>query len=309
MQSITYPNSGGTVSASYADLTAAPNMPTATAGLAAAINRPSGLTDWNGVTVQTYAYLGLSQVVQLADPQVNLALSYINRGNPPTNTPPSNTSAYIAGGDKYTGLDRFSRVDEQAWSTIGGDHGPTTSYAVQLQYGYNQDSLPTYQLDVKNPAFTEIFHYDTSNRLDLYELGTIDPTTGLLTLNPDTNIPNEQNWTYDLQGNKIGGSFGNNNQTINYNSENQAISGGTYANSGNETQSSLSTDGSTSSYVYDAAEQRLVSSYVTGKLRAGTSVHDIHDDDYTLDALGNRIQIDSSDAIVATLLIHYLHRR
>src|SRR6202035_5326572 len=72
------------------------------AGIDATISRISTIVDYAGSDsgrVAAYTYLGVSTIVQEAEPQINTELTYINQSG--------DTHSITDGGDRYTGLDRF----------------------------------------------------------------------------------------------------------------------------------------------------------------------------------------------------------
>jgi hypothetical protein len=73
-------------------------------GIDTTISRISTIADDAG-TDAAYTYLGLSTIVQEAEPQISTDLTYIQQSG--------DTLSSSDGGDRYTGLDRFGRVIDQ----------------------------------------------------------------------------------------------------------------------------------------------------------------------------------------------------
>jgi hypothetical protein len=83
---------------------AAPTGATYASGVDNTVSRVTSLSDGGGTTLESYSYLGLGTVAQETRPQTGVNLSYIIPGGNPD------------GGDHYTGLDRFGRVDQQLFN-------------------------------------------------------------------------------------------------------------------------------------------------------------------------------------------------
>jgi hypothetical protein len=97
-------------------------------GLDSAISRVSALADDStGTILESYAYLGLSTIVERDHPQTGVDLSYLQQ--------PGDTSTNTDGGDIYTGLDRFGRVIDQNWVNTST---PTPTATDRFQYAYDR---------------------------------------------------------------------------------------------------------------------------------------------------------------------------
>ena len=180
--SVTYPN-GRVVYYSYNDAGD-------TAGVSAAINRVSaicsaatrGTSDANVIAAYTYVGAGHAYAVTYPTPQ--LGLTYGNAS---------------VGATAFPGWDPFGRVATQAWSTPTGydaiaGAGPTFS----LSYGYDRDGNRLYAANGAYPGASQVYAYDTLNRLAQYKAGLIN--TG----NTDTQAfwtRSGQRWTLDATGN------------------------------------------------------------------------------------------------------------
>jgi RHS repeat-associated protein len=177
-------------------------------GLDDSISRLSSISDSTGV-LESYTYLGLGTVVGRAHPQNGVNLTYI-----------SPTGATSDAGDKYTGLDRFGRVDEQLWLN-------TITATDDFQYTYDRNSNVLSKNNLVNPAFNEQYTYDNNNQL----------TTR-------TRSTQTEGWGYDAQGNWDVGKANAQNEYTSF----PGVATPAYDNNGN-----LTTDPTTgNSYVYDA---------------------------------------------------------
>ena len=161
----TYTMSGsyGTSSTSGSAMTATP------IDLDETIGRVDGLEDGNGSTAGTvlvgYSYLGLSTIVE-EDQGNGDTLSYLDQYT--TGTLPISGSI-TSGGDIYTGLDRFGRVQDQYWFNSSG--GTLARY----QYGYDADSNVLYMNDMtpSGSASSQVYTYDALDRLTSFKRGTL----------------------------------------------------------------------------------------------------------------------------------------
>jgi RHS repeat-associated protein len=237
------------------------------------ISRLTSLSDGTG-TLESYAYLGLGDVVQRSYPQPQVNLTYITPGGSGD------------GGDQYTGLDRFGRVVDQWWAPSGGGT-PTDRFL----YGYDRNSNRQYRTNEVNHAFDELYHangvvdtydgsgnlvataYDRLNQLGQFARGALNATKDTI-----ASPSRSQNWSLDALGNWSSVSTNGTAQTRGHNQQNQitSISGqGTpiYDNNGNTT-----TDETGKTLVFDAWN-RLVD------VKNGSVVVAA----YAFDALGRRI--------------------
>ena len=88
-------------------------------------------------------------------------------------------------GDVYTGLDRFGRVVDQAWTTICHPDWD----AEPFQYTYDRNGNRLSRVNAFSAAFSETYSYDALNQLQSFARGTTSsPTT-------------TQGWEFDALGN------------------------------------------------------------------------------------------------------------
>ena len=238
-------------------------------GLDGDISRVSGISDASGTGAgndQSYLYLGLDTIVQATDGN-GTALSYIKQ--------PGESSAPTDGGDQYTGLDRFGRVDDQNWVNLST--GVSTD---RFQYGYDADGNVLYKNNLVNSSFSELYHangvatnssYDNLNRLTNFARGTLSSSgNNGTTLDQVTSPSTTNNWNLDAVGNWTATGS----QTRTFNAQNQitGISGlttPTYDNNGNMTK-----DQAGNTYTFNAWNQ-------IAKVNGAYT--------YTYDALGRRV--------------------
>lgn len=168
--SMTYPN-GRVLSYNYAS------------GLDDRISRLSSLSDSSG-TLETYTYLGLNTVVQRAQPEPGIELTYLKQGN--------ESAEASDGGDQYTGLDRFGRVVDQRW--LQSNSGVLKD---RFQYGYDRDSNRLFGRNLVAASFSELYGYDDLNQLTNFERGTLTETNDAI-----SGMPSRiQSWQFDSLGN------------------------------------------------------------------------------------------------------------
>jgi RHS repeat-associated protein len=125
-------------------------------GLDAAISRLSRLSN-GATTLESYRYLGASQVVERARPEVGITLSMISQNGTTGD-----------GGDQYTGLDRFGRLVDQRWFSGSG------SGAVDVdRYGYTYDrnSNRLTRSNALQIGLSESYSYDGLNQLTNFDRG------------------------------------------------------------------------------------------------------------------------------------------
>jgi RHS repeat-associated protein len=231
-------------------------------GLDTAISRIRAIADDQGSAagvVAAYAYLGLNTIMQEVEPQANVELTYIQV--------PGDTHAIADGGDRYTGLDRFGRVIDQAYYvTTSPPSAP--AFLDRIQYGYDRDGNVLYANNLVNGAFSELYHassmtagdnnsaYDPLNRITSFSRGTLtssgnngstlDTITGA-NLNSTSGVPNTNSWNLDALGNWNSG----NGQSNTFNSQNEETTNGSntlaYDNAGD-----MTTDEQGNTYGYDA---------------------------------------------------------
>jgi RHS repeat-associated protein len=250
--SMTYPN-GRVLNYNYS------------AGLDNSISRLSSISD-NSATLESYTYLGLSTVVQRSHPQTGINLTYI-----------SSTGSTGDAGDKYTGLDRFGRIVEQAW-----ENSSASVVTDDFKYGYDRNGNALYRINMLNAAFDEIYHangsgngYDGFDQIQAFSRGVLNSTNDAIS-NPDRT----QGYTADAIGNLANVNTNGTDQTRTVNSQNEltSVQGATapaYDHDGN-----LTTDETGQTYVWDAWNR-----LVAVKSGSGTVI-----ESYAFDALNRRIQ-------------------
>jgi hypothetical protein len=117
--------SGGTMNNSRLTTLTYPNGRALTydysSGINDAISRLSSITD--GVTLESYDYLGAGTVVRRGHVEPGVDLTYIKQTGEPNGD----------AGDQYIGLDRFGRIVDQRWRT-------STTEIDRYQYGYDRNS-------------------------------------------------------------------------------------------------------------------------------------------------------------------------
>ena len=189
-------------------------------GLNDVISRLDNLSNGTTQTLEAYAYLGLSTVVDRMHPQDGIDLTYIKKIGE------SNGDA----GDQYIGLDRFGRVVDQRWLASGSG-----SDVDRYQYTYDRDGNVASKVNTLDSALDETYTYDGLNRLTA------------TTRNGTSN--NYQSFALNALGSMTGLTNGTNSAlTQSYNSQNQLIGFSTangnsvtiaYDNNGNTTTDDL----------------------------------------------------------------------
>ena len=240
------------------------------------IGRADGIQDGAGSDVgmklASYSYLGLSTIVQQVETtssSTSITLSYINQSGDSYNLP---TGTATSGGDQYTGLDRFGRVDDQFWFNRAG--GTIARY----QYGYDNDGNVLFKDDLTpgGSDHSAVYTYDALDRLETYTEGTFNTSTSSIT---GTTLATET-WGLDTFGNwdvlTVNGTPED--STINSQNEltafNSNASNQAFDNNGNELSGSTG-----QKYTYNAWNE-MASATVSGV-----------ETEYTYDALGRRITI------------------
>ena len=231
-------------------------------GIDATISRVSYIADDAGSSaghVAEYTYLGLSAIVVENEPEAGVELTCIQV--------PGDTSYNSDGGDRYTGLDRFGRVIDQAYYVTASPPS-TPAFTDRLQYGYDRDNNVLYAKNLVNSSFSELYHansaatgdnntaYDPLSRITSFRRGTLtssgNNSSSLDTitsgnLNSTTSVPNTNSWNLDALGNWASGNGSSNT----FNSQNQETANGShtlaYDNAG-----SMTTDEQGNTYVWDA---------------------------------------------------------
>jgi RHS repeat-associated protein len=224
------------------------------AGLDNSISRLSSISD-NSATLESYTYLGLSTVVQRSHPQTGINLTYI-----------SPTGSTGDAGDKYTGLDRFGRIVEQAWQ-----NSSASVVTDDFKYGYDRNGNALYRINMLNAAFDELYHangpsngYDGYNQIVAFARGVLNSTNDTI-----SNPSRTQTYNYDAIGNP-GPANAQNELTISI-----------YDNNGN-----MTTDETGQHYVWDAWNRLVAVRASNGPPTAS----------YAFDGLGRRIQETISGA-------------
>jgi hypothetical protein len=154
-------------------------------GLDDSISRLSSLSDTSG-TLESYAYLGLSTLVSRTRPTANQTLSYI--------------SATTTGdaGDQYVGLSRFGQIIDQNWSTL--DSTPVS--LDRFVYGYDRDGKSLYKQNMVSSADSELYTYDSLNRLATFARGTLEDSNSDGVPDAIDGTPSaQQTFTMDALGN------------------------------------------------------------------------------------------------------------
>ncbi|MEI6505371.1 MAG: RHS repeat-associated core domain-containing protein [Planctomycetota bacterium] len=211
---ITYPD-GYAVNYAYSGIDSAFSRPTSLSGLRA------GAT--TAVPLETFKYLGAGPVIERSRPEVNVTLSMMNFNG-----------ATGDAGDKYTGLDRFSRVVEQRWAK-----GTTATATVLDHYAYTYDrnSNRLTRSNALAAAFSETYSYDALNQLQSFTVASGTTTS--------------QQWQFDALGNwtSVTTNGVNQNRTANAQNELTQVGGSSlaYSQTGN-----LTTDAQGRTLAYDA---------------------------------------------------------
>ena len=254
-------------------------------GIDSTISRISTIVDSGGTdagTVAAYTYLGLSTIVQESQPQINTELTYINQSG--------DAHALTDGGDRYTGLDRFGRVDDQWYLNTS-----TSATLDRLQYGYDRGGNVLYENNLVNGSFSELYHansgtsgdnnsaYDPLSRLTGFRRGTLTSsgnngatldTITTANLNSTASVPNQNSWSLDALGNWNSGAGLSNT----FNSQNEETANGsntlTYDNDGN-----MTTDQAGNKYTWDAWGHAV---------RIASSAN-VTEEVFTYDALGRAV--------------------
>jgi YD repeat-containing protein len=175
-------------------------------GLDDRISRLSSLSD-SSATLEGYAYLGLDTVVSRSHPQTGVNQTYVIAGG--------NTD----GGDQYTGLDRFGRVEEDRWVNPN-----TNTVTDDFLYTYDRDGNRLTASNALASSLSQQFTYDNLNQLATFTQGS-----------------HTQSWNLDAVGNWSSFTNDGSTQSRSFNNQNQltAISGATtptYDNNGNTTK-------------------------------------------------------------------------
>jgi RHS repeat-associated protein len=227
-------------------------------GIDDAISRISAIADHAGSgmgTVAAYTYLGQGTIVQESEPQIDTELTYIQQSG--------DSNAITDGGDRYTGLDRFGRVDDQYY--LNTSTGATLD---RIQYGYDRDGNTLYANNLVNGTFSELYHtnsttsgdsnaaYDSLSRITSFSRGTLTSsgnngseldTITSANLNSTSGVPNQNSWNLDALGNWNSGAGVSNT----FNAQNEETANGSnalaYDHAGNMTNDEVG-----NVYIFDA---------------------------------------------------------
>ncbi len=222
-------------------------------GIDGDISRLTSLSDTSG-TLEGLTYLGLGTVVQRSHPESGIDLTYIG-------------STAGAGGDIYTGLDRFGRIVDQNWTdgTTSVDH---------FAYGYDRNSNRLFKENLLSAGNSKLYAYDDLNRLTNMQRGMLNGAKDAITGTPGRT----QGWELDALGNSESVTTDSVTQTREHNAQNQLTNMGsstlTFDNNGNQT-----TDQTGKTLIYDAWNR-----LVEAKDESTTLIR------YEHDALTRRIQ-------------------
>jgi len=123
-------------------------------------------------------------------------------------------------GNTYNGFDRFGRVTKQLWRNYGA-----SADADKVAYSYDRNSNRKYRENLLSSAKSELYAYDSLDRLVNFQRGTLDTNkTGI-----DGTAANEEQFTLDAVGNwtgyltKVGGTE-DANQSRGHNKANEVTS-------------------------------------------------------------------------------------
>jgi RHS repeat-associated protein len=125
-------------------------------GLDATISRLSRLSN-GATTLESYRYLGASEVVERARPEVGITLSLV-----------SQTGSTGDGGDQYTGLDRFGRLVDQRWFSGSGTGAVDVD---RYGYTYDRNSNRLTRSNALQIGLSESYSYDGLNQLTNFDRG------------------------------------------------------------------------------------------------------------------------------------------
>jgi RHS repeat-associated protein len=125
-------------------------------GLDATISRLSRLSN-GATTLESYRYLGASEVVERARPEVGITLSMI-----------SQNGSTGDGGDQYTGLDRFGRLVDQRWFSGSGAGAVDVD---RYGYTYDRNSNRLTRSNALQAGLSESYSYDGLNQLTNFDRG------------------------------------------------------------------------------------------------------------------------------------------
>ncbi len=242
------------------------------AGVDDTISRLSSISEsipGETTTLETYAYLGLSTVVEravvdLSLPEAAHKLSYVKLAGE------SNGDA----GDQYTGLDRFGRVVDQRWLTGAGDF-----VRDRYDYGYDRDGNQLYRENLVDSAFSELYSYDGLNRLSDMQRGALNGTKNGLVGTPSYT----RSWDLDALGNMDTVTTDGTSESRSYDAQNELTQVGS-TSLAFDANGNLVTDQNGKTLVYDAWN-RLV------EQKDGTTSEIA----YAYDGMGRRVKEGSID--------------
>src|SRR5262249_4293372 len=144
-------------------------------------------------------------------------------------------------GDKYIGLDRFGRVDDQRW--LDPSSGTATD---RFQYGYDRDSNVLFKKNVVDAAFSQLYHangesggYDLLNQLTDFSRGTLSDANSDGVPDTVSSPSRTQSYSPDALGNFASVTTGGTTVNRTHNEQNQLTGVGsstlTYDGNGNMT--------------------------------------------------------------------------
>lgn len=145
------------------------------------LSRIGSIIDNDGTThLADYTYVGLNQIVQVASPQPDTMLTYIQQeGEPPIG----------AGGDQYTGWDQFGRLVDIRWMGISSGED-----LERTQYGYDAASNRLWRKNLVAEALSanqdEHYTYDGLYQLLTLQRGTLN--------SGNTGITGTPSWAEDF---------------------------------------------------------------------------------------------------------------
>jgi RHS repeat-associated protein len=173
-------------------------------------------------------------------------------------------------GDKYTGLDRFGRVVDQAWVDGSGN------VKDRRQYGYDRDSNRLYSDNLVSTSNSELHTYDGLNQLTTFARGTLNSTKTAISGSPTRS----QSWDFDALGNFDSQTTDGTTQTRTANKQNEITSISSATTPTYDPNGNLTKDETGRTFKYDAWN-RLVEVRNSGGTLLAT---------YRYDALNRRIR-------------------
>jgi len=102
----------------------------------------------------------------------------------------------------YAGLDQFNRISAQQWVQYTPGTGANGANVFLIQHGYDADSNRLYANNQTQPGASQLYQYDTLNRLTTATTGLLGSSNAL----QSTWTLAQQAWTLDALGNPTGQS-------------------------------------------------------------------------------------------------------